>query len=108
VSSESTVLGHVTASARFANFSLSLSLSAPVAPVAPSRLGADVSRTPTVAGQRHKSVPLNTCQYTRPSRATLCLGPHVARLALAVYCTGELEPVPYVPYPVLFESLPRT
>jgi hypothetical protein len=75
VSSESTVLGHVTASARFADASASHSHSLPLSPLKfPSRCmsspDADVSRTPTVAGQRHKSAPLNTCHST--SRATPC------------------------------------
>jgi hypothetical protein len=76
VTSESTVFGHVTASARFADALTHASSPPPVSPQSPD---ADVSQMPTFAGRRHKSVPLNTCQPTsRMLRATSRSGPHVA------------------------------
>ena len=80
VSPESTVLGHVTASARFADASAHphplplLPLESPSCYT--SMPDADAAQTPTLTGQRHKSVPLNTCHPTsRASRATPCSEP---------------------------------
>ena len=80
VSSESTVLGHVTASARFAGVCASHSHHLPLSPqsLLPTSLA--------FAGLRHKCAPLNTRQRTScMSRATPCSGPRVAGLTLAVY-----------------------
>ena len=103
--SESTVLGYVTASAHLADASASRSRPLPLLPLNVPQAPAPTprQRTPSLgnATKAYPSIPVNT----RHARDALFGTTHADSTLLSI---GELEAVPYVPYPVLFRSPPRT